>query len=135
YLDGVQQPLNFSGTIPATTSAINNAQFMAGGEPSCCYLNGTIDEVRAWSTALTGSTIAAWKDKQLGNCHPDVSNLVVYWPLNNNATPTVATAELGTSYTGIISNGSYVSSSHPIDTSGCGKAVSIASSGRITAGD
>jgi|GEM_PF-3021313 len=137
YINGVQQTLSFSGTIPATTSSINTAPFMAGGEPSCCYLNGTIDEVRVWNTALSAGTITAWKDKLLGSCHPDIANLVVYWPLNNDANPATATAELGTAYTGSITNGAYVVSSQATDTTGCspGKAVTMSSLGRITTGD
>jgi poly(3-hydroxybutyrate) depolymerase len=136
YIDGVQQTLSFSATaIPASTSNTNAAPFMAGGEPSCCYLNGTIDEVRVWNTALPAGTISAWKDKLLASCHPNAANLVVYWPLDNDATATTATAELGTAYTGTITNGSYVSSDQATDTTGCGNAVTISSSGRITTGD
>jgi len=136
YLNGVQQTLSFSATpIPSNTSSTNTAPFMAGGEPACCYVNGTIDEVRVWNTALSGAIISAWKDKLLGSCHPNIANLVVYWPLNNNANPAVATAELGTSYTGTITNGSYVGSNQATDTTGCGKAATISSSGRITTTD
>ena len=136
YINGVQQTLSFSATaIPATTSSINTGPFMAGGEPSCCYLNGTIDEVRVWNTALSAGTITAWKDKLLGDCHPNLANLVVYWPLNNNANPATATAALGTAYTGTITNGTYVSSNQATDTTGCGKALTISSSGRITTGN
>lgn len=136
YIDGVQQTLSFSATaIPASTSNTNSAAFMAGGEPSCCYLNGTIDEVRVWNTALSAGTITAWKDKLLASCHPNAANLVVYWPLDNDATATTATAELGTAYTGTITNGSYVASDQATDTTGCGNAVTISSSGRITTSD
>lgn len=136
YIDGVQQNLSFSSdSIPANTSSTNTAPFIAGGEPGCCYLNGTIDEVRVWDTVLPAGTIAAWKDKLLGSCHPNIANLVVYWPLDNSANPATATAELGTTYTGTITNGSYIGSHQAADTSGCGKAVTISSSGRITTGD
>jgi hypothetical protein len=136
YIDGVQQTLSFSATgIPASTSNTNSAPFMAGGEPSCCYLNGTLDEVRVWNTALSPGTINAWKDKLLTSCHPNTANLVVYWPLDNDANPATATAELGTAYTGTITNGTYVDSDRAIDTTGCGNAVTISSSGRITTGD
>jgi poly(3-hydroxybutyrate) depolymerase len=120
YIDGVQQTLTWStDPIPANTSSTNTAPFMAGGEPGCCYLNGTIDEVRVWNTPLSSATINDWKDKLLGSCHPDIANLVLYWPLDNNSSPTVATAELGTVYTGTITNGSYVSSAQATDSSGC----------------
>jgi predicted esterase len=137
YIDGVQQTLTFSGTIPASTSSTNTAAFRAGGELSCCGLNGTIDEVRVWDTVLSSGTITAWKDKLLGSCHPNIANLVVYWPLNNNANPAVATAELGTAYTGTIINGTYVTSSQATDTTGCdpGKAVTLTSLGKIATGD
>lgn len=129
YINGVQQALSFSASgIPASTSSTNTAPFMAGGEPSCCYLNGTIDEVRVWNTALSADTINAWKDKLLSNCHPNIANLVVYWPLNNNTNPAVATAEAGTAYTGTITNGSYVLSNQAIAPSGCSGARTAASS-------
>ncbi|MGN6495562.1 MAG: LamG-like jellyroll fold domain-containing protein, partial [Agriterribacter sp.] len=72
YINGVQQSLDFNGTtIPNITSGTNSAPFMAGGEPSCCDLNGTIDEVRVWNTALAAGTIGAWRDKSLRSCHPN----------------------------------------------------------------
>lgn len=136
YIDGVQQPLTFSDSIiPASTSSALTAPFMAGGEPSCCYLNGTIDEVRVWNTALSAATINAWKDKLLASCHPNAANLILYWPLDNNSNPATATAELGTAYTGAITNGSYVNSNQATDTSGCGNALTMSPSGRITTGD
>ena len=122
YIDGVQKTLSFGGgSIPASTSDSNAASFVAGGEqvPNCCDVNGTIDEVRVWNTALSAGTISAWKDKLLGSCHPNIANLVVYWPLNNNSNPAVATAELGTAYTGTIINSSYVSSNQATASSGC----------------
>jgi poly(3-hydroxybutyrate) depolymerase len=137
YINGVQQTLSFSGSIPASTSNTNTAVLMVGGEPSCCYLNGTIDEVRVWNTALSAGTITDWKNKLLGSCHPNIANLVVYWPLNNNANPAAATAGLGTAYTGTIINGSYVTSNQATDSSICnpGKALTISSLGRITTAD
>jgi hypothetical protein len=139
YINGVLQTLSFSSTaIPAITSNTNTASFMVGGEPSCCYLNGTIDEVRVWNTALSAGTISAWKNKLLGSCHPNLTNLVVYWPLNNNANPAVATGESGTAYNGTIANGSYVTSYQVTDSSGCdslANALTMSPSGRITTGD
>ncbi len=137
YINGVPQTLSFSGTIPASTSSTNTAPFMAGGEPACCYLNGTIDEVRVWNTALSASTITDWKDKLLGSCHPDIANLVVYWPLDDDANPAAVTAELGTAYTGAITNGSYVNSKQATDTTGCNPAhaITLSSLGRIATGD
>ncbi len=134
YINGVQQSITFpNGAIPATTTT-NTAPFMAGGEPSCCQLNG-IDEIRVWNTALSGTTINNWKEKLLGECHPDTANLVVYWPLDNNSTPGSALPALGTTYTGNITNGTYISSDQAIDSSNCpintGKALTFTSSGRI----
>ena len=120
YIDGVQQTLSFSAIdLPANTSTTNTAPFMAGGEPGCCYLNGTIDEVRVWDTVLSAATIGAWKDKLLGSCHPNIAHLVVYWPLDDNTNPSTATAELGTAYSGTITNGTYVTSAQATTSSGC----------------
>ncbi len=121
YLNGVQQTLTFSGTIPATSSTTNTAAFLAGTEAvgSAVFLAGTIDEVRVWNAALSQITISGWKDKALGNCHPNSANIVLYWQLDNASSNTVAVASPTTSYTGTIVNGTYVSSTQATGTSGC----------------
>jgi pimeloyl-ACP methyl ester carboxylesterase len=135
YINGVSQTLTFSGTIPATTSGSTPA-YLFGGEPSASKVVA-IDEVRVWTTALPQATIDSWKDKLLGNCHPNFNKLTVYWPLDDGASPS-ASAGLGTAYTGGLLNATYVSSPLIFDTNPCppGKAISITTTGgRILAGN
>jgi predicted esterase len=124
YINGVQQTLNFDATtIPATTSSLLVGQsFLAGSNLNEGHIDH-IDEVRVWSTALSGTTINDWRNKLLGSCHPNIANLVLYWPLDNNSIPTVATAELGTAYSGYVLNASYVNSSPAFASSGCGAEI------------
>lgn len=117
YINGVSQTLSFTGTIPAITSGSTPSCIFAG-EPSAYRLSG-IDEVRAWDTVLTASTINSWKDKLLGNCHPNFNHLFLYWPLNNEANPSSAAAALGTSYSSPIFFSNYVNSAQATAPSGC----------------
>ncbi len=49
---------------------------MGGG--GFCY-RGQIDEVRIWSAALDGTTLAAWMSRPLAADHPDYGSLEGYW--------------------------------------------------------
>ncbi|PSL46360.1 putative secreted protein (Por secretion system target) [Chitinophaga niastensis] len=129
YLNGVLQTLTFTGTIPATTSATNAAPLLAGKETTTStntYLNGTIDEVRVWDTVLNVTTIAAWKDKAVGSCHPAASRLVVYWQMDDASNSAVATASLGTAYPGTVIAGTYVGGGQAAAVSGCSLLAKIA---------
>jgi predicted esterase len=117
YINGVSQTLSFTGTIPAITSGSTPSCIFAG-EPSAYRLT-EIDEVRAWNTALSASTINSWKDKLLGNCHPDFNQLFLYWPLDNDTNPSSAAAALGTSYSSPIFYGNYVNSTQATANNGC----------------
>ncbi|MBB6108332.1 Putative glycoside hydrolase Family 18, chitinase_18 [Mucilaginibacter lappiensis] len=122
YINGTLQTLTFSGTIPASTSSTNTAAFLAGSETTTStntYLSGKIDEIRVWNAALNQSTISAWMNKSLGTCHPNASNLKLYWQLDNAAINTTAVASLGTTYAGTITNGVYTASTQASTASGC----------------
>ncbi len=120
YINGVAQTLSFDGTtIPATTSSLLAGQTFTAGANLGDGNVDHIDEVRVWNTALSATTISDWKDKLLGSCHPNFANLVLYWPLNNNSNPTIATAGLGTAYSGTLTNASYENTSVNTDTVSC----------------
>lgn len=117
YIDGVPQPLTYTGAVPATT-ANTNLSAVFGGEPSCCRVT-VIDEVRVWNTVVDSAAVNVWKNKQLGDCHPNFSNLKVYWPLDVDTNAAKAVAALGTTYPGNILSGSYVSSYQAVDPGNC----------------
>ncbi len=120
YINGVQQTLSFTDTIGSSTSGSSGSSLF-GGEPSAARVT-VIDEVRIWDTVLAADTINSWKNKLLGSCHPNFNRLTVYWPLDNDANPASAAAALGTIYPGVITNGTYVSSSEATAASACGGA-------------
>jgi len=122
YINGVAKTLTFTGTIPSSVSSTNTAAFLAGSETTTStntYLNGKIDEIRVWNTALSQATIQTWMNKALGTCHPNYSNLNLYWQLDNASSNTSAVASLSTAYTGTINNGYYTASTQASSASGC----------------
>ncbi|GAB4408958.1 MAG: hypothetical protein OHK0039_12360 [Bacteroidia bacterium] len=46
------------------------------------YFRGQIDEVRVWSKALDAATLLAWKDRSVDASHPDYTDLVAYYKLD-----------------------------------------------------
>jgi predicted esterase len=117
YVNGALQTLSFTGTIPANTSG-STPVCIFGGEPSAARIT-VIDEVRVWDTVLVADTINFWKNKSLGSCHHNFNNLILYWPLNDDANPASAAVALGTIYPGVIYNGVYVGSNQAAAASDC----------------
>jgi hypothetical protein len=122
YINGNLVPLSFQGTIPASTSSTSTAPLLFGSGCNGCtanYMNGVLDEIRVWNAPLSATTLTAWKDKKLGTCHPNSSNLQVYWPINNNSNPMVASPALNTTYTGVITNGIYNAENQATNDNNC----------------
>ncbi len=46
---------------------------------------GSIDEVQVWNKALDEATISSWMNKQIDDTHPDFSNLLAYFNLNEGS--------------------------------------------------
>jgi hypothetical protein len=65
----------FPSTIPVSPATL---KIGARGDGSSNF-QGTIDDVRVWSTALDGSTIRAWRRKPVDPTHPNYANLEEYW--------------------------------------------------------
>ena len=55
--DGSAISLNYNGTIPAQTDVNANALYIGYIEPTATFSNGTIDDVRAYSRALSASEV------------------------------------------------------------------------------
>jgi len=45
-------------------------------------LDGQLDEIRLWQTALTREVIQDWMHQELNSNHPDYANLISYWDFN-----------------------------------------------------
>jgi len=80
WLDGTGKtlPMNIQQMILATSGTADRSYY------------GKISEFRVWNKELTGETIQNWMYKSLDNTHPDYSNLVAYYPLNEGSGTTVA---------------------------------------------
>jgi len=61
YVDGVNQPLNFTGTIPSTITSTSAAMYF-GRWSGGTYFNGALDDVRIYNRAFSASEV-----KQLYN--------------------------------------------------------------------
>lgn len=61
--------------------------------------DGNIDEVRVWKKALSEQNIQDWMNRPLDNSHPDYTNLVGYYPMNEGSGYTAADAS-GNGYDG-----------------------------------
>jgi uncharacterized repeat protein (TIGR03803 family) len=58
---------------------------LAGGAEGINFFNGSLAEFRVWNKALDQATIQAWMGRPLNNTHPDWTNLVAYWPMNEGS--------------------------------------------------
>ncbi len=47
-------------------------------------INGELDEIRLWNTALSDSIIQQWMHQEINEDHPQYDNLLSYWNMNNN---------------------------------------------------
>jgi hypothetical protein len=46
-------------------------------------LDGQLDEIRLWDTALSQSQIQDWMHNEMNETHPEIDNLISYWNFNN----------------------------------------------------
>jgi hypothetical protein len=75
YVDGVQQTLTFSGTIPTTTGSNSSTVKLGFENASGTYLDGRADEVRIYDYARTQSQVA-WEYNRGGP--------VGWWKMDEN---------------------------------------------------
>ncbi|MDB4126930.1 hypothetical protein N9580_02870 [Flavobacteriales bacterium] len=54
------------------------------------YMNGALDEIRLWNATLSASTISNWMCNEITTLHPNYTNLVGYWRLNEGVGTTTA---------------------------------------------
>ncbi len=111
YMDGtLQDSVAQTGNILYDTNDHLNVGQMANtiNEP----WNGYIDEVRIWNTALSGSTINDWKDKEVDNTHPNYSNLFIYYKFNEGTGQTVNDSS-GNGYDAVLGDDSTVETDDP----------------------
>lgn len=86
YVNGVQQTLNFTGTIPTALGNLPDF-FMGSQSGSAQFANTQYDEVRIWNKALSPAEVAAnWNQTLMGN----ETGLVAYYTFEDGpGSPTV----------------------------------------------
>jgi hypothetical protein len=100
YVNGVSV---YSSSIAAIST--NNIFILGTLNGTANYLNGTLDEVSIWNTALSGTDITNLYNSGNGNLATNYSsaNLLAYWRMNESGTDTTAVDEQGT-YDGTLNN-------------------------------
>lgn len=83
YIDGVEQTLSFSGTIPATTST-NNASFSIAGTGTNTVIGG-VDDMRLWRRALTPAEINARRFANIESTDPLFASLISAWSMDEGS--------------------------------------------------
>jgi hypothetical protein len=93
YEDGV---LLDSADISSVGDITTNAGLFFGTDINQTYaFNGSISEVRVWNSLISGQNIQNWQCNHLDNNHPNYSNLIGYWKLNEGTGTTMALDYVG----------------------------------------
>ncbi len=89
YLDGT---LVLSETVSFTLTALTGVPLYLGcSTPSAGnYVDGSMDEIRIWDTALPQEQIQNWMYRSVDQTHPAVGNMVAYYTFNEGSGTTVA---------------------------------------------
>ena len=105
YINGVNQTLTFSGTIPSTIDDLSGYSSYIGRQASA-YYTGNIDEVGIWSSALTATEVKAIYDNirldftQNSVGYASSSNLQGWWRMGDGDTYQVVADRRKTFFTG-----------------------------------
>lgn len=83
YIDGVADG---SGTITATTRTVNRLANGYQGGVTTTY-TGSLDEVRIWNSAVSGTNISTNRLAALNGSHPDIANLAAYFSVDESVGP------------------------------------------------
>ncbi|MFC2129934.1 LamG-like jellyroll fold domain-containing protein [Bacteroidota bacterium] len=82
YVNGEKQTLTYNDSIPDTTPDYDGPFGITDVSANNSAMKGGIDEVRVWKTSLDGETIKSWMSKEIDYSHPDYSDLLAYYMLN-----------------------------------------------------
>ncbi len=92
-------------TLAVSITIVANNTFELGRNyDNVRILNGKLDEVSAFTTALSQTTIREWMCKRITPAHPNYAQLAGYWPLDEGSGNTTADAS------GNGNNGSFTGS-------------------------
>lgn len=92
----------YSGKISPSSGLTARIGDLANGGGR--LFDGMIDEVRVWSTDVDESTLRDWMCRKINSSHPNYSNLVGNWKLDEDSGTNAADAS-GTGNKGSLNNG------------------------------
>lgn len=116
--DGVSMKIYINGVLDASvnqtgTFAANSTFEIGRNYENSRIIDGEIDEVSVFNTALSQTTIRDWMCKKLTPSHPNYSSLKGYWPLNEGSGNTTEDASTN-NYNGSITGPNWKNSGAPI---------------------
>ncbi|MEZ4722030.1 MAG: LamG-like jellyroll fold domain-containing protein [Flavobacteriales bacterium] len=98
YVNGI-----LDSSVGYSFSIVSNDDFaIARNYGNDRILDGEIDEVSVWNSALTQSTLRDWMCKSITSQHPNYSSIKGYWPMNEGSGTSAANAA------GSSNNGTFV---------------------------
>ncbi|MGD1844976.1 MAG: LamG-like jellyroll fold domain-containing protein [Salibacteraceae bacterium] len=106
YIDGMlDASMAMSGTITS------NDLFEIGRNfENTRILDGSMDEMSVWTTAVSQSTIREWMCKRTNSSHPDFANLLAYWRFDEGSGTSSADLSANTNNATLVSSPNWVNS-------------------------
>ncbi len=106
YEDGVSVD---AGSIAGIGDINTNAGLFFGADINSAYdFTGSIAEVRVWDKVIGPTEIADWHCTEVTNTHPDYSNLVGYWKMNDGPGQTTVIDDSGNGNDGSINDAEWI---------------------------
>lgn len=121
--DGTTMRLYINGVLDASMSqtGLPNANGLfeiARNYGNDRILDGKLDELSVWSTELSQATIRSWMCRKITPTHPDYTDLMAYWPMNDGSGTSLQDQSPNTNNATLISSPSWqFSGAHIGDTS------------------
>jgi alpha-L-fucosidase len=117
YVNGVSKathttnaPLDYAGTVLFQLAA----SLASDGVSPTKVLDGTIDEVRVWNTALSAATLSSYMAKTITAAHPQYGHLVAYYKLDEGSGKVAGdSSQAGTHPGALVNNPTWVKSTAP----------------------
>lgn len=85
YVDSISQGTHTADFTFTSDDPWSIGQEWDNGPVVSDELDGQVDEVRIWNTALDATTIRDWMYKEVTSSHPNWTNMVAYYKLNSSS--------------------------------------------------
>ena len=107
--DGATMKIYINGVLDASVAQTGtftaSSTFEIGRNyASSRIIDGELDDISVFNTALSQTTIRNWMCKKITSTHPNYSSLTAYWPLNEGSGSTTEDVS-NNSYNGTLTSG------------------------------